>query len=400
MAVIDAVGGWLFRLAAAFSGFFGGKRPADVRSILVIQLDHLGDAILSTVMLAPLKARYPQARMVVLASPSNAEVFRAAAEVDEVHVCRANRFARNRWRMGWVPAIFAWGWRLRGVDLAIDPRGELPHALLMWLTGARLRVGWNSGGGGFLLTHSPAYQPGRHEVSSRRALLAQLDIQPPEACRPAFAVSETSTAWAEDLLAELPIRGRRVILVHPGAGIPARRWPLQAWQALLDRLLSELVAYVVVLGSQPERETAEKLVRSLPEGTAVNLAGRSTLQQSAALLARADLFVGNDSGPAHLAAAVGTPAVVLFSGTNQPEQWRPWGEQVSVVRVSVECAPCHRNECPLADHPCMSHIEPESVFTQVRSLLGRGQPVQSASSEKERQTGKASQSRQASRIAS
>jgi ADP-heptose:LPS heptosyltransferase len=79
--------------------------------------------------------------------------------------------------------------------------------------------------------------------------------------------------------------------------------------------------------------------------------------------------VGADSGPAHLAAAVGTPAVVLFSGTNHPQQWKPWGTHVAVLRHEVACSPCHCTTCPLANHPCLRQLMPQTVFDQIVAML-------------------------------
>ena len=100
----------------------------------------------------------------------------------------------------------------------------------------------------------------------------------------------------------------------------------------------------------------------------------------AAVIEQSDLFVGADSGPAHLAAAVGTPAVVLFSGTNDPRQWQPWGTDVTVVRHEVRCSPCHRERCPLKEHPCMRGLEVEEVARTVEKAaraagVGRRSPI-------------------------
>jgi hypothetical protein len=99
--------------------------------------------------------------------------------------------------------------------------------------------------------------------------------------------------------------------------------------------------------------------------------GRLSIVELAALLEQADVLVGADSGPAHLAAAVGTPAVVLFSGTNSAGQWQPCGEQVTVIRHEVDCSPCHRGRCPRAGHPCMRLIRPQEVAAEVQRVLAR-----------------------------
>jgi heptosyltransferase-2 len=97
-----------------------------------------------------------------------------------------------------------------------------------------------------------------------------------------------------------------------------------------------------------------------------------------AVLERADLFLGADSGPAHLAAAAGTPSVVLFSGTNRSGQWRPWSRNTLVLRKNVPCQPCHRKICPLADHPCLTGLDPDRVARVARRWWLRSPRVESS----------------------
>jgi len=356
-------------------------RTFQPRHILLVQLDHLGDGLLSLGMLPLLRRRWPEAAIEVLASPSNQAVFAAAAEVDRVHVAAVNRFARcARLRVGWMLALLAWAIRLRqrGVDQALDVRGELPLALLCWLTGARLRVGWTCGGGGFLLTHSPRYVPGRPEYASRLALLAELGIRTAagENGLPRFTPSR---AARQRVAAHLPECGRSLVVLHVGAGTPAKQWPTRHWQTLTAALVARQTC-VVLVGSAAERPVAAEIVNSQP-GKVHDWTGQLNLDELAAVIERADLFVGADSGPAHLAAAVGTPVVALFSGTNQAAQWQPRGSRVVVVRQPVACGPCHRHRCPRADHPCMSSLAPADVLPVVAWML-HGAPSRTASRER------------------
>ena len=347
------------------------KRLDEPRTILLIQLDHLGDAILSTVMFPALRGQYPQASIEVLASPSNRELFEATAEVDRVHVCRVSRLARTG-RLGWTVATLWWGCRLRRrrVDLGIDVRGEFPHAMMLWLSGAPRRLGWNCGGGGFLLTQSPHFVANRPEVESRLALLAELGIHPETGAdtpRPAFRPS----AQARRRAAQWWANGRNVssravrIVMHVGAGTPAKQWPVEHWRELIGRLVVRLGARIVLVGGPGDRTVARSILENRPCPDVADWTGCLGLDELAAVLKEADLFVGADSGPAHLAAAVGTPAVVLFSGTNSPRQWQPCGEHVSVVRHAVECSPCHRRRCSRPGHPCMRGLTPERIAEAV-----------------------------------
>jgi ADP-heptose:LPS heptosyltransferase len=163
-----------------------------------------------------------------------------------------------------------------------------------------------------------------------------------------------------------------LFVFHIGAGTAAKRWPASHWQELLGRVIVEYGASVILLGGRSERPIADEVLGGHVWPGAENWTGQVTVQEMAALIQRADLFVGADSGPAHLASAVGTPAVVLFSGTNRPRQWRPWGRRVAVVRHPVVCSPCHLTKCPLADHLCMTGLKPEAVMRRIRVILEEG----------------------------
>lgn len=382
-AAIDLVGGAVAKGLAVVRRLLTVVWPVRAapqrapRRIVLLQLDHLGDAVLSTGLIAELRRRWPQAQIEVLASESNAEVFCALPEVDRVHLSRANRFARRRRRrIGWLASLVYWGlyFRFRGVDLGIDVRGEFPLALILWLSGARIRLGWNCGGGGFLLTHSPQHQLGRPEAASRRALLAELGVVPELGGETAFA--QPRFAAPEPIRRRIAAQlqqserlqsayGPRVTL-HLGAGSAAKRWPVEYWRELVRRLRDELDARVVLVGGGGERSTALALLGDRPVPGVMNWTGVLSIVELAAALAETDLFVGGDSGPAHLAAAVGTPVIALFSGTNDPQQWAPPGAHVTVLRRGVACSPCHRQSCPLPDHPCLRGLTPQQVWRAVR----------------------------------
>jgi heptosyltransferase-2 len=264
--------------------------------------------------------------------------------------------------------------RFRGVDLAIDVRGEFPLAVILWLSGARTRLGWNSGGGGFLLTHSPRYVDGRAEVDSRRALLGELGIaapDDPDFCRPRWMPSSGDRRWIADRLAQAEAGGSAAgprIVLHLGAGTPAKRWPLEHWRELLFRISWEHDARLILVGGAAEQVVARDLLRGRAWPNVADWTGSLSIGQLAALLEQAELVVSADSGPAHLAAAVGAPVVVLFSGTNRPRQWAPCGPAVTVLRHPVPCSPCHRQRCPLPGHDCMGAMTP----IEVSAAIGRG----------------------------
>ncbi len=381
--------------------------------ILVVQLDHLGDAVLSTPLIAELRVAYPKSAIDVLASPSNHEVFEADPGVDRVWVAERTWFERRPDRWALLTAVWSLGRQLRDMnyDLGIDVQGDVLSVLVLALAGVRRRVGWSMGGGAFLLTDVAEWIPGRHEVRSRLALLDRLGLSPDPAARVDVHVTdEDRIAVARRLAEAWPRRGgsmrraesfvrarrrgghadarpaRLPVPTNPATPPDDPDWlhsdrfaarpPLLAvhlgmatrpavahrsWRALVGRFLEEGWRIVVVGGSDDLALSAD-----LPAHDRIrNWAGTLTVTETTALLERADLFIGADSGPAHLAASAGTLSVVLFSGTNQPRQWRPWSRHSLTLRKRVPCQPCHQKVCPLANRT-MWKLNPDRVLSQPR----------------------------------
>jgi len=397
--------------------------PSLPRRILLVQLDHLGDAVLTSPLVARLRAAYPEAVIDVLASSSNHEVFESDPSVDRVHIAEKTWFERTKGRWAMLSAVWALGRSLRGrkYDLGIDIRGDVLSVAVLTLAGIPRRAGWAMGGGAFLLTDVAEWEPGRHEVQSRLALLETLGVPPdgparvfvnandadrievatrlqaswpdlfPEPCAVRVASkhaalpsqSTSMKAVAETTLESRPegdgwdepdwLHAGRfgesapILAAHVGAGTAAKRWPIEHWRTLIDRFLAEGWRVVVVGGADDARAAATLA----PHENLANWTGRMSVTQTAALLERADLFIGADSGPSHIAASAGIPSVILFSGTNSVGQWRPWSRRSLVLKHPVACSPCHQKVCPLAGHPCMTGLDPERVHRAAKRWWAR-----------------------------
>ena len=389
---------------------------------MIVQLDHLGDAVLTSPLIARLAAAYPGATVDVLASPSNHEVFRADPHIKRVRLAEKTWFERRRSRFAMLSAVWSLGRLIREgrYDLGIDVRGDILTVLVLSLARIPRRVGWAMGGGGFLLTDVTTWVPGRHEVESRLALLDTLSIptegparvsvfvsdadridvarrlrdawndlrpasstlstraRPESAARirnqaaisaPRRKVSAGLAAWDEPDWLHAGRFGSTapLLAVHLGAGTAAKRWPPQHWRTLIARFLGDGWR-VVVVGGIEDLEIARALP---PHPNLRDWTGELSVTQTSALLERAELFIGSDSGPSHLAASAGLPSVILFSGTNRVGQWRPWSRRSLVLRQSVSCRPCHQKVCPLAGHPCMSGLDPDRVFRAAQRWWAR-----------------------------
>lgn len=377
--LIDGIGFalmWLVKLVRPY------QNEPGINRILIVQLDHLGDAVLTTSMLDGLKHRWPQARIDVLASATNAEVFKASSLIDQVHIAERNWFERRSGCWAMLTAAWDLGRRMRPneYDLGIDVRGDILSIFLMVLAGIPRRSGWAMGGGGFWLTEIANWVPGRHEVLSRMAILDALDAQLPEPKLPRVALRITAAdrqaidrhlcrLWTPHQWLSACFRSGSslyqntrlvapLVVVHPGAGTQAKRWPLAHWRRLIGNLRDEGF-FVAIIGCAEDQPIAD-MVGHKPG--VIDLTGELQLTETLALLERSTLFIGVDSGPAHLAAVTETRSVVLFSGTNRISQWRPWSNQVLGIRHRVPCSPCHQKLCPLAEHACMRGITPERVL--------------------------------------
>lgn len=400
---VGSIGMWFWRRARA------PKVVEAPRRILLVQLDHLGDAVLTSPLLERLRVAYPNAAIDVLASPSNREVFEIDPNIRRVHVAGRSWFDRRRGHTALASAVWTLGTSLRHerYDLGIDVRGDVLSVLVLALAGIPRRLGWAMGGGGFLLTDVAAWVPSRHEVASRLALLECLGIADDSPARVSVAVSDDArvrvgrrlnAAWrGQRKRARRAVRARLgsdeeappvrratpapvepddlhagrfgaqapLLAVHLSAGTAAKRWPLGHWKDVIARFLADGWR-VIVIGGSDDPSSRLPAHANLRDWT-----GAMSVPETTALLERADLFLGADSGPAHLAACAGVPSVILFSGTNRVRQWRPWSRRSLVLRRRVTCRPCHHKTCPLADHPCLAGITPDRVHRAAKRWWAR-----------------------------
>jgi heptosyltransferase-2 len=277
----------------------------------------------------------------------------------------------------WPCSLVAWAWKLRSqrYDIAIDVRGDFTVAALMAAIGAKRRVGWPCAGGEFLLTDAVDYVVGRHEVESRHAILKTLGDAVRGIAAPSFAPSTEAERFIAHMLGDFRRGPRPLLVFHVGAGTAAKTWPAAQWRELIGRSIVELDARIILVGGAGDMETARSITHDQFWPGLMDWTARLTLEQLAALARRARVFVGADSGPAHLAAAAGAEVVALFSGSTEPARWRPWGESVRVLQHRTPCTPCFAKQCRFSDHPCMTELSPVTVLETLRKIVGEESPI-------------------------
>jgi lipopolysaccharide heptosyltransferase II len=337
-----------------------GRLADPVRRILVLRPGGIGDAVLVFPMLQSLKEAFPQARLDVLAERRNAGLFSANDVADRVLA-----YDRNMGRE-LLEAI-------RGkYDLVVDTEQyHFLSAIVAYLTGAPVICGFDTQGRGGLFTHRVGYSDQVYEVHSFLGLARSLTGSelPFDPERPFFPVSEEHRAWASEFLGD---SRSKLAVVSPGASMKQRRWVPDRYRRLIRWFLEKGIR-VVVIGGPADVPMAREVLRGLESEPIVDLTGRTTLARTAAVIARADVYVSSDTGPLHIAYGVGTPTVHLF-GSGILQKWAPAGSRYRAVHKALPCSPCTRYgytpPCPY-DVECMKRIEVEDVVARLDELFER-----------------------------
>lgn len=295
-------------------------------------------------------------------------------------------------------------WRSRGYDLAINFEGDIRSHVLMALSGARRTFGFDMAGGGPLLTDRVPYDPREHVAANALRLVERAFGSPaaaagqsagppwpggrlrlPEAARQR-AVALLGTVPVADGAAGLspgdrPVPGERRLLVgfHAGGGREIKQWDLGRVADVATLIARSHGATIVLTGSESDRAIVDRVKSGLGGGLSViDVSGGLDLITLAALLERLDLLITPDTGPMHLAAAVGTPTVALF-GPSDPARWGPLSPVARVVRIDLPCSPCNRirvppNRCAGHVPDCLAGIDVERVYDAAVELLGPPPP--------------------------
>jgi predicted lipopolysaccharide heptosyltransferase III len=331
------------------------------RNILVIKLRYLGDVLLATPTLQALKAAYPSARQTMLVNRGTEEILHANPYVDDViPLERGSIFQQCR---------FVADIRRRRFDTVVDLTDGDRAAILSRMTGAPVRIGFNAEQRwtGRCYTTVVKSHAASHRIERDMAALAPLGVAAKDS-RPRIWLTPEDESQAEDLLRRLAVQSdRRWVVIQPGARYWFKAWPPERFAEVADRLIERYDCQVLVGGSPQEAGLAESVVRHAKRDL-ISFAGFSNVRTLAALLKRAALFVGNDTGALHLASAVGTPVVGLF-GPSNPAEWGPRGEPAEVLYKGLDCRICFHPTCQRGEQNCMKLITTDEVLAAAERVL-------------------------------
>ena len=336
-----------------------------MKKILVVSVNWLGDVVFSTPVYRALKAAYPEARVSVLAVPRVREVLELCPDVDEVIVYDEDGKAKGIF--GKIGAALA----LRGMkfDAVFILRRSLSRSFVAWLAGIPVRAGFSAKSWSWLLTNvvDDKGNDKIHRSDVYLRVVESLGIN----VKDRSARLQVSRDVCEHLATKLRAKGltgdERIVVLNTGGNWDLKQWPPERFAALAARLTKELGFTVVLPGSASDVLRAESIARDSGVDPVV-LAGQTDLKELAALFKRAHRVVSADSGPLHLANAVGANVVALF-GPTRPEITGPQGQgRIKVLMHEVGCnlAPCYYLECP--DNRCMKSLTVDDVFQTFKIL--------------------------------
>lgn len=330
--------------------------------IVVRGTNWVGDAVMQIPALRRLRAQFPDARITLATRSWARGIFEDADFIDEILTFEKEDSVFKQARL----------WREGNFDLAVLFTNSFESALVARLGKAKRRIGYATEARSFLLTEAisvPGWKNSRHEVFYYLNLINRLENQSVTESElfdspldNSLTISDQRKEKARKFLAAAGIDlNKSVVAFCPGStNSRAKRWQAESYAKLNDLLQRESNAQVVLIGAGDELEVSEKVFAAARIKPIV-LTGKTSLAEAAAILSACGLLVSNDTGPAHIAAALGTRVVVIFGPTN-PLTTHPLNAEI--VRREVECSPCMLRDCPI-DHRCLTGIMPEDVFERI-----------------------------------
>ncbi|MCG2714337.1 MAG: lipopolysaccharide heptosyltransferase II [Candidatus Omnitrophica bacterium] len=346
------------------------KNDLQYQRILIVRTDRIGDVVLSTPVIKALRQRYPQAYISMMVAPYALEIIEGNPYLDEVIV-----YDKGGLHKSWLRSLkFASRLKKKKFDLAVILHPTNRVHLLTFLAGIPKRLGYNRKLG-FLLNEKKEHkkQEGlKHEAEYNLELLKDLGItgRHTELYIPIKAESEK---WVNDLFKSFGIRqSDKLLAINPGASCPSKLWPLERFAEVALKLARAHNLKILVLAGPKDMLLADKIaLRQELKGKVINLAGRSSISQLASILKRCVLFISNDSGPVHIASAVGTPVISIFGRSQpglSPKRWGPLGKRDRYLHKEVGCIQCLAHNCQ-KEFACLKAISVEDVVLAAESTL-------------------------------
>lgn len=336
------------------------------QNIIMRMPNWIGDLVMATPILSDLRKAYPKARITAMCRSPICELLKEDPEIDELFCfSKVSGFGRRSEKRNIIEKL-----KQGNYDLGILLTHSFSSAWWFWLGRVRYRLGYECNGRKIILTHSlpfPAQIQNQHLVVTYKTLLGPLGI-PISNTPPRLYLAPKEIEDARILLRQNGVPEHAPLIgINPGATYgSAKCWLPERFRAVTERLLMDKDLYIVYFGDQATVSLCKEICRDL-SSRVINLAGATSLRELASLISLCDVLLTNDSGPMHIADALGTTIVALFGSTSEVVTG-PYNQQGSVIHKHVECSPCYQRSCPI-DFRCMKRIEADEVYHAIRQAL-------------------------------
>jgi ADP-heptose:LPS heptosyltransferase len=372
----------LFAAASAVARPFRRReKPNAPARILLLRLERIGDLLMALPAIAAVRAAAPAATIDLVVGSWNTELASAIPHVDLVETLDARWLVRDGAGLH-VPALLkhARAWRQRGYDLAINFEPDVRSNLLLAAAQAKWTAGYRSGGGGPLLDEALEYD--QHSHTTDNALRLVDHVLGPATAPGAAALLLIPEEHKRRARAILGTAARPLVAVHVSGGRAVKQWEPDRFGDVARRLIANRGATIVLTGSRDDRTLVDQLAKVLPPAATVDASGDQSLLTLAALLDEVELLITGDTGPMHVAAAVGTPIGAVF-GPSDPRRYAPRGPLDKIVRIDLPCAPCNRIRLPPArctgkTPDCLALVTPDRVYETTAAVLDQCFPREQA----------------------
>lgn len=337
------------------------------KKILIRAPNWIGDGVLSIPATEAVKKIFPDAELTIMTKPWVAPVFYNNPGVDaiiEYDINGRHRGLAGKWKL--IEDI-----KKKGFDLVILFQNAFEAALLTFLAGIPVRVGYKRDLRGPLLSHSINVDPSvleKHQVFYYLALLERFGIEVDDHPKPKLYVTPEEENWGRESLVREGMAGSIVVGMAPGASYgPAKRWESERFAAVAGMLIKKYGVKVILYGGKDDYNVCREIVDKCGSN-ALNFAGKTTLRQFITLVNLSTLFITNDSGPMHISAALDVPTIALFGSTDHTLTG-PLSENSVVIKKDIECSPCFNRTCHKWDYRCLKEIKVNDVYQAGQQII-------------------------------
>ena len=354
------LGDWAYRHTET-----AGKK---IRKIGIFQTSFIGDSVLTTPLIQKTKKLFPDTQIVVITRPQTEDIFKRLPEVSEV-ILNDKR--------GWNKIAGVWktarAIKKSGIDILLVPHRSFRSALIAWLSGVPIRIGFTSSEGWFFYTKTVPFSWMIHDAERNLSLLQGIAKEKFAAEKLSMSFTPSADENVARLLKDFNLEGKKLVGIHAGSAWPTKCWPMEYFVELISKLQTELGLQVVLVGGGKQDTDLGEKICQLAQGHAASLCGKTSLADLMALMKHLSLFITNDSGPMHIATAFDVPTLAIFGPTTRELGFFPYGQGHRVLEVKdLPCRPCALHggkKCPLKHFKCMKDITPQQVFDNAKEML-------------------------------